>query len=114
VVGLLAVLLLGIVAGLPPPAAAQPDPEGRANLEVGVEGPLKGNGPVNPYAFFLWSRPNFPAPELYSRLVIAPTYVEAELDRDRVFGWTGQAVGFGLFGGFFPYGFDDFQDGRYL
>jgi hypothetical protein len=47
-------------------------------------------------------------------LVIAPTYVEGELDRDRVFGWTGQAVGFGLFGGFLPYGFDDFQDGRYL
>ncbi len=113
-VGVLAVLLLASLPGLPPEVTAQPDPEGRANLEVGVEMPAQGNGPLSPYAFFLWSRPHFPAPDLYARLVVAPTYLESELVRDRILGWSGHAVGLGITGGLFPYGFDDFQRGQYL
>ena len=107
-------LILAGVAGPASLAGAQPDPEGRLNLELGLEAAAKGNAPVSPYAFLLWTRPQYPAEHFYSRLVLAPTYLEGELVRDQVFGWTGHAVGFGLSGGLFPYGFDDFQEGRYL
>jgi len=106
-------LLIGVL-GLSGPVTAQPDPEGRRYLEMGVEGAIKGNGPAAPYAFLLWTRPNYPSEDYYSRLVIAPTYLEGELVRDRVLGWTGHAFGFGVSGGLFPYAFDDFRDGTYL
>src|SRR5207249_3509345 len=98
-------LILAGVAGPASLAGAQPDPEGRLNLELGLEAAAKGNAPVSLYAFLLWTRPQYPAEHFYSRLVLAPTYLEGELVRDQVFGWTGHAVGFGLSGGLFPYGF---------
>src|SRR5262249_2376160 len=110
--GPVAALLLGALLGLAAPAAAQIDPEPRANLELGVEGPLRGNGPVSGYAFFLWNRPHFLEEDLYLRLIVAPTYLTSELVRDR---WPadGHAVGIGVAGGLFPYNFDEFRNGSH-
>jgi hypothetical protein len=93
---------------------AQIDTERRANLELGVEGPLRGNGPISGYIFFLWNRPHFLEEEdLYLRVVVAPVYLNAELVRD---GWPapGHALGIGGGGGLFAYNFDEFRDGRHL
>ena len=76
------------------PAAAQIDPEPRLNLELGVEGPLKGDGPLSGYAFLLWNRPHLLDEDLYLRAVFAPTFLMSELVLDR---WPaeGHAVGRG-------------------
>jgi len=102
------VLLLGLAA----PAWAQIDPEPRANLELGVEGPLRGDGPISGYFFLLWNRPHFLRDDLYLRVVTAPVFVTTELAREN---WPGpnQAVGVGLGGGYGPYSFDDFRNGDY-
>ena len=104
----LAVLIAG--AG---PARAQIDPEPRANLEVGVEGPLKGDGPISGYFFLLYNRPKFLRDDQYLRVVAAPVYLYSELVRDE---WPGrrQAVGIGFGGGYTPYNFYNFKDGGYL
>lgn len=93
-------------------AAAQIDPERRTYLEGGLALPLRGNGPLDGYGYLLMNRPNFPAPDWYGRLVVAPTYVTSELVRDR---WPadGHALGFGLDGGFFQNNFTDFRDGTH-
>ena len=91
---------------------AQIDPEPRANLELGLEGPLRGNGPTSGYAFFLWNRPHFIEEDWYWRVVVAPTYLQSDLVRDRWPG-PGHAVGLGLAGGFFPYNFEEFRDGTH-
>ena len=95
------------------PAAAQIDPEPRLNLELGVEGPLKGDGPLSGYAFLLWNRPHFLDEDLYLRVLLAPTFLMSELVLDR---WPteGHAVGVGVAGGFFPYNFEEFRDGRHV
>lgn len=105
---LVAAAVLGIVGG----AGAQIDTEPRANLELGVAGPLRGDGPLSGYGFFLWNRPHFPDDDLYFRLVIAPTFLMSELVRDR---WPapGHAVGVGASGGLFPYNFDEYRLGRH-
>src|SRR5262245_30148808 len=94
------------------PAAAQIDPEPRLNLELGVEGPLRGNGPISGYGFLLWNRPHFLDEDLYFRTIVAPTFVISELVVDR---WPteGHAVGVGLAGGFFPYNFEEFRNGSH-
>jgi hypothetical protein len=89
---------------------AQIDPEPRRNLELGVEGPLHGDGSTSGYAFFLWNRPHFIEEDWYWRIVVAPTYLLSELVRDRWPG-PGHAVGLGVGGGFFPYNFDEFRNG---
>ncbi len=89
---------------------AQIDPEPRANLELGVEGPLRGRGPTTGYAFFLWNRPHFIEEDWYWRVVFAPTYLISDLVRDRWPG-PGHALGVGAGGGLFPYNFDEFRDG---
>jgi hypothetical protein len=91
-------------------APAQIDPEPRANFEVGVEGPLRGDGSTSGYAFYLWNRPHFLEEDLYWRIIVAPTYLTSELVRDRWPG-PGHAIGIGVGGGFFPYDFDEFRDG---
>jgi hypothetical protein len=95
------------------PAAAQIDPEPRLNLELGVEGPLKGDGPLSGYAFLLWNRPHFVEEDLYLRVLLAPTFLMSELVLDR---WPtdGHAVGVGVAGGFFPYNFEEFRDGMHV
>jgi hypothetical protein len=103
----LAGLLLAAV-----PADAQPDPEPRAYVEVGTEAPLKGNAPINGYAFFLWNRPHFPNTDQYLRVVVAPTYLLTELVQDH---WPSgrHAVSVGLNGGGLRYGHAEYRNGNY-
>jgi hypothetical protein len=77
-----------------------------------VEGPLRGDGKLSGYAFYLWNRPHFLEEDLYWRIITAPTYLTSELVRDR---WPaeGHAIGAGIGGGFFPYDFDEFRDGSF-
>jgi hypothetical protein len=94
------------------PAFAQPDPEPRAYLEVGTEVPLKGNAPINGYAFFLWNRPHFPNPDQYLRVVVAPTYLLTEFVQDH-WPFGRHAVSIGLNGGGLRYGHEEYRDGSY-
>jgi hypothetical protein len=91
-------------------ATAQIDPDPRTNLELGAEGPLRGDGNSTGYAFLLWNRPHFLEEDLYLRIVFAPAYLTGELVRDR---WPadGHAFGLGLGGGFFPYNVEEFRRG---
>jgi hypothetical protein len=93
-------------------ARAQPDPEPRAYLEVGTEVPLKGNAPIDGYAFFLWNRPNFPAEDQYLRVVVAPTYLLSEFVQDH-WPYGRHAVSIGLNGGGIRYGHWEYRDGSY-
>ncbi len=111
--------LLGRFAGLvllpvlaAAPAHAQRDPEPRAYLEVGTEIPLKGNAPLNGYAFFLWNRPNYPEPDQYLRVVVAPTYLLTEFLQDH-WPYGRHAVGVGLNGGGIRFGHDEYRNGSY-
>jgi hypothetical protein len=94
------------------PVRAQPDPEPRAYLEVGTEAPLKGNAPINGYAFFLWNRPNFPEADQYLRAVVAPTYLLSEFVQDH---WPHgrHAVSIGLNGGGIRYGHEEYRHGSH-
>jgi hypothetical protein len=105
-------VVLLVAALLAGPAAAQIDPEPRLNLEVGLEAPLRGDGPLSGYAFLLWNRPRLFDEALYLRTVFAPTFLTSELVLDR---WPadGHAVGLGLGGGFFPYNVEEFRDGSH-
>lgn len=91
-------------------AKAQIDPERRTYLEAGIEQPLRGNGPLDGYGFLLVNRPQFPTEDWYSRLVVAPTYLQAEIIRDR---WPaeGHALGLGIDGGGFQNNFNDYRSG---
>jgi hypothetical protein len=93
-------------------AWAQADPEERAYLEVGTEIPVKGNAPIDGYAFFLWNRPNFPSEDQYLRVVVAPTYLLSELVQDH-WPYGRHAVSIGLNGGGIRYGHWEYRDGRY-
>ncbi len=109
--GIAALVLAGCL-GQAASAAAQADPQRRANLEIGAEGPLRGDGPLAGYAFFLLNRPHFIDDDFYLRVIFAPTYFMADLVRDR---WPadGHALGIGLAGGFFPYNFEEFRSGQH-
>src|SRR5437867_3163355 len=109
---LLPVLLAGGLLGLAAVATAQVDTEPRTYLELGAEGPLRGNGGDSGYAFLLLNRPHFLAEDLYGRLVVAPTYLNSELVRD---GWpaAGHAIGVGVNGGLFQNDFDEFRHGQH-
>jgi hypothetical protein len=102
-------ILVTMVTGL---AQAQIDPEPRANLEVGAEGPARGDGPLSGYFFLLWNQPKFLHDDQYLRVIVAPGYLTSELVWDQ---WPGrrQAVGIGLGGGYTPYDFNDFRNGGY-
>jgi hypothetical protein len=108
--GRLAGLLLPVLVIAP--ALAQPDPEPRAYLEVGTEAPLKGNAPINGYAFFLWNRPHYPNPDQYLRVVVAPTYLLSELVQDH-WPFGRHAVSIGLNGGGIRYGHFEYRNGSY-
>jgi hypothetical protein len=80
---------------------------------MGLEGPIRGDGPLSAYGFVLLNRPDFPAEDLYLRVVISPLYVTSELVRDR---WPadGHAVGIGVGGGLLANNFNEFRNGEYL
>jgi hypothetical protein len=103
-------VLLSLVAIAP--ARAQPDPEPRAYLEVGTEAPLRGNAPINGYAFFLWNRPHYPNEDQYLRVVVAPTYLLSEFVQDH-WPFGRHAVSIGLNGGGVRYGHYEYRHGSY-
>ncbi len=106
-------LVIAVLVAWPALAAAQIDTEPRLNLELGGEGPLRGEGATAGYGFLLWNRPHFlDQDDLYFRIIFAPTYLTSELVRDRWPG-PGHAFGIGIAGGFFPYNFDEFRGGRH-
>jgi hypothetical protein len=107
------VLLTAALLGIAATASAQVDPEPRANLELGAAGPLRGDGPIAGYAFFLWNRPHFMDEDWYLRVILAPTYARTELVFDR-WPWDGHAIGVGLAGGFFAYNVDEFRQGSHI
>ena len=73
--------------------------------------PLKGNAPINGYAFFLWNRPHYPEPDQYLRVVVAPTYLLTELVQDH-WPFGRHAVSVGLNGGGLRYGHDEYRNGN--
>jgi hypothetical protein len=107
---LVGLVLLPVLAAAP--ARAQRDPEPRAYVEVGTEAPLKGNAPITGYAFFLWNRPNFPEPDQYLRVVVAPTYLLAQLLQDH-WPYGRHAVSIGLNGGGLRFGHEESRNGSY-
>jgi len=109
---LIPLLLSVLVLTRPGTAKAQLDTQWRQNLEVGLEHPIRGNGPLNGYGFLLLNRPHVPTEDWYLRVVLSPIYVLGELVRDR---WPaeGHAVGMRFDGGFFAHNFSDFRNGDY-
>ena len=81
-------------------------------MEVGTEVPLKGNAPINGYAFFLWNRPNFPDEDQYLRVVVAPTYLLTEFVQDH-WPFGRHAVSIGLWGGGIRYGHEEYRHGSH-
>jgi len=88
------------------------DAEGRTQLQVGAEGPLRGNGPFTGYAYLFLTRPQFLHEDVYLRAVIAPVYATGELIRNH---WptTNSALGFGLGGGLYAASHVEFREGRF-
>src|SRR5688572_32065527 len=71
------------------------DAESRTYIEGGIETPLRGNGPLTGYGYFLYTRPHFLHKDVYLRLIIPPGYFISEVVRDH---WPGHnsAIGFGI------------------
>ena len=108
-----------VSAQVPPqvPARVAPpytlmDAESRANIEGGIEAPLRGNGPFTGYGYFFYTRPHFLHEDLYLRLIIPPGYFISELILDH---WPSRnsALGLGISGGLWADSQVEFQDGRY-
>ena len=73
---------------------------------------MKGNAPINGYAFYLWNRPNYPEPDQYLRVVVAPTYLLTEFVQDH-WPFGRHAVSIGLNGGGFRYGHEEYRHGTH-
>ena len=88
------------------------DAESRAYIEGGAETPLRGNGPLTGYGYFLYTRPHFLHEDLYLRVVIPPGYFISEVIRDH---WPSHnsAIGFGVSGGLWADSQVEFRDGRF-
>ena len=88
------------------------DAKTRTRLQLGAEGPLRGNGPFTGYAYLFLTRPQFLHEDLTLRAAIAPVYATAELIRNH---WptTNSALGFGLGGGLYAASHVELRDGRF-
>jgi hypothetical protein len=88
------------------------DDESRANIEGGIEAPLRGNGPFTGYGYFFYTRPHFLHENLYLRLIIPPGFFISELFLDH---WPtrNSAIGVGVSGGLWAESQGEFRDGRY-
>ena len=119
-VGLLLLLLLSApvdIASAQLPARVETpytlmDKESRTYIQVGVESPMRGNGPLTGYGYFFITKPHFFTEDLYLRLVVPPGYFMSELVLDR---WPSQnsAIGLGLSGGLWADSQAEFRDGRF-
>ncbi len=104
-------LALFVLIGISPPAVAQIDPEPRTNIELGFEGPMRGNGPVSGYGFLLLNRPHFKYDDLYLRVVVSP-YSMVEIIRDNLPA-RNHAIGINIGGGFFENNFNEIRNGTF-
>ena len=93
-------------------AQAQLDPEPRQLLHLGVSQSLHNDGPQAHYLFYYWNRPDFPSTNQTLRLVIAPTYVDAELGFKGLLG-ANTDLGVGVYGGGFAYSYEEVRQGNY-
>ena len=92
---------------------AQIDPEPRQLLHLGFNQPLHDDGPQARYLFYYWNMPDTPRTNDVLRLVLAPTYLDAELGLKDALGHNTD-VGFGVFGGGFQYNYDEVRGGNYF
>jgi len=119
-VGLLLLLLLSApvdIASAQLPARVETpytlmDNETRTYIQVGVESPMRGNGPLTGYGYLFITKPHFFTEDLYLRLVVPPGYFMSELVLDR---WPKEnsAFGLGLSGGLWADSQVEFRDGRF-
>jgi hypothetical protein len=88
------------------------DAERRAYIQGGGESPLRGNGPLTGYVYFLYTRPHFLDEDLYLRLIVAPGYFISEIALDH---WPSRnsAIGFALSGGLWADSHTEFRAGRF-
>lgn len=105
-------LIAGLSLLAPRLAHPQADPERRTTLQLGVEGPLRGDAPLAAYAYLLWNRPHLLGEDVYLRVALAPVYVDAEVVRDR---WpaAGHALGLGVSGGLFANSLEEYRRGEH-
>jgi hypothetical protein len=94
-------------------ATAQTDPERRDLLQLGYGQPLGGRPPLAAYAYYYLSRPDFLRPELGFRLVVAPSYLDAELAFKGAFGPTTD-LAIGVSGGGFSESYEEIRGGEWL
>ena len=91
---------------------AQLDPEPRQLLHLGVNQSLHNDGPQAHYLFYYWNMPDVPSTKRTLRLVLAPTYLNAELGLRGLLG-ENTDLGVGLFGGGYDYDYDEVRRGNY-
>ena len=91
---------------------AQIDPEPRQILHLGVNQSLHDDGPQSHYLFYYWNMPDVPSTNRSLRLILAPTYLNAELGLKGLLG-ENTDFGVGLFGGGYDYDYDEVRRGNY-
>lgn len=99
-----AILLAPVVAG------AQIDGERRTLLEGGGESGLGNPGPVAPYAFMYFNRPDVVGKGSAWRLALAPVYADTELGVPGLLGGHTD-MGFGFSGGGYAFGHAEVRRG---
>lgn len=93
-------------------AQAQLDPEARQILHIGINQPLRDDGPQAHYLFYYWNMPDKPATNRVVRLIVAPTYLDGEFGIKNALGQNTD-LGLGLFGGGFQNSYDEVRQGHY-
>lgn len=94
------------------PAHAQLDPEPRQLLHLGLNQPLRNDGPQARYLFYYWNMPEVPTTNQVLRVVLAPAYLDGELGFKGLLG-ENTDLGLGLFGGGYAYSYDEVRRGNY-
>jgi hypothetical protein len=105
-------LFCGIALSVASTSYAQLDPEPRQLLHLGVNQSLHNDGPQAHYLFYYWNMPDVPSTNRTLRLVLAPTYLNAELGLRGLLG-ENTDLGVGLFGGGYDYDYDEVRRGNY-
>src|SRR5436190_23042251 len=94
-------------------ARAQIDPNKRELIQLGYNLPLKGNGPLNAYAFYYLNVPHFVRTNLTVRLAVAPVYLDSEFGISKVLGEYTD-LGVGVAGGGFADTYSEVRGGKYI
>ena len=92
---------------------AQIDPVKRELIQFGYNQPLEGRAPLAAYAFYYYNQPEFLRTNLTLRLVVAPIYLDSELDFKSLLG-PNTDFGLGVAGGGFADSYYEVRQGEYL